>query len=184
MVLLGEFQMGGRGILADADYNCILFLKRAEALGKGDGLTGAAGRVVPGIKIEYDLLSQKIRQADQITVLVRQGKGRGFRSNFQHRVSPLLFFRRPGRSFPHYTCPVTKTQFYVHILLFHFGPTWGILYTEPSEAGCGRAVFRRSHPAAAREAASAAEGCGRSSPSSAAASPSFRFSLLPPVYFL
>ena len=54
--------MGGCGVLADANDYGIDGLELLIRSGKGAGLAGATGGIVPGIKIQDGLFSGKVRQ--------------------------------------------------------------------------------------------------------------------------
>ncbi len=81
---MGEFQVGGNAVLANADDNDVLLLEGTIVLRKGAGLAGAARGIVLGVEVQHHLLAQKRGQADGVAVLIVECKIRGFCSNFKH----------------------------------------------------------------------------------------------------
>ena len=96
--LLGEFGVGGRAVLADADDHGVFGRKVRKGLRKGAGLPGAAGRVVLGIKVQHHFFAEKIGERDLVPLLVLQGKPRSLHAGFQHvcvllqEKNSLIFF--------------------------------------------------------------------------------------------
>ena len=82
VILLRKFQVGCSTVLADTDNHHILLRECVVMQSKGDSLSGAAGGVVLGIKVQHHFLALKIRQADRAAVFILQSKIEGFCSNF------------------------------------------------------------------------------------------------------
>ena len=76
--------MGSDAVLADADDHGVLCREGVIQLSEGLGLTGTARGIVLGVKVQDDLLSREIFQTDDLSVLICQGNGGGFASQFQH----------------------------------------------------------------------------------------------------
>ena len=93
VIFLGEFQMGGHTVLADADDGHVHGPEPVISRRKGACLSGTARSVVPGIKIENDFPAAKIRQADGIAVFIGKGKIRCFCVYFQHVFISLQYLR-------------------------------------------------------------------------------------------
>ncbi len=83
-MLLCKFEMGCNRVFTDSDNYHIFGLKVLISTGKSTRLPRTSGSVILGIEIQYNLLAQKVGQANGIAILVGQGKFRCFRTYFSH----------------------------------------------------------------------------------------------------
>ena len=83
-VFLLKLLVGCYAVLAYAKNNSALLPELRIQISKRTGLLSAAGCHVLRIEIQDYLLSLIICEASHISILIRQGKGRGFGSNFKH----------------------------------------------------------------------------------------------------
>jgi hypothetical protein len=60
--------MGFKTIRADTQDNGIIFLRVFMRITKSAGLNGAAGCVILGIKVDYNVFALKVFKADCLTV--------------------------------------------------------------------------------------------------------------------
>src|ERR1035438_2140963 len=75
-VFPGELVVGRGGIGADTQHDRAFLDERAIVVAKRAGLLGAAGGVVPGIEIQYDVFALEIGQRHFAPAVGIDGKGR------------------------------------------------------------------------------------------------------------
>lgn len=90
LMLCGKLLVGSDAVLADADDGDALLDKFFISLGKGARLTGAAGGVILGVKIDYNLASGKIGQGDRGSLGIGESEIGGFGSGLKHDSFPPL----------------------------------------------------------------------------------------------
>src|SRR6266704_5356926 len=77
-VFLDELLMGLGVVHADAQYDGVSLLDRAQGVPKAARFLGAPRRVVLGVEVEHHLFAFEALQADRLAVLVGQGEVGGF----------------------------------------------------------------------------------------------------------
>jgi len=89
-VFLLKSLVAGHAISAHAQHHGPPFQELGIELRKAAGLFGAAGGHVLGVEVENHLGAPIVGQGTGYAVLIRQGEGRGFRSDREHTPSPPL----------------------------------------------------------------------------------------------
>ena len=74
LVLVDEFVVGGRSVLADAQNADVVVFQLLPAIAKVAGLLGAAWGVVLGIEVQNNFLPAQGSQAEGIAVLIGKGE--------------------------------------------------------------------------------------------------------------
>ena len=92
-ILLGEFNMRCGAVTADTDDFYVFGFEFIISVGKSACLTCASGSVVLWIKVQHNLLSEKIGEGYGVSVFIRECEVGSAGSCFEHdRVSFAFFF--------------------------------------------------------------------------------------------